>query len=104
MLGLTFFSELDWGSYIIFIAKSGSKRIGTLIRSMKFISSGVALYKSTIQPWIEYCYFWAGAPSCYWELLSKFQKRICKTVGPWLTSSLESFRSDPWLIIEMQPI
>ena len=34
MLGLTFSSKLDWGSYIISIAKSASKKIGALIRSI----------------------------------------------------------------------
>ena len=45
MLGLTFSSKLDWGSYIIYIAKTASK-IGALIRSMKFLSpdTEVALY------------------------------------------------------------
>ena len=57
MLGLTFSSKLDWGSYIISIAKTASKKIGTLIRSMKFLSPEVALYlyQSTIRPCIEYC-------------------------------------------------
>ena len=44
MLGLTFSSKLDWGSYIISIAKCASKKIGDLIRSMKFLSTEVALY------------------------------------------------------------
>ena len=50
MIGLTFSSKLDWGSYIISIAKTASKKIGALIRSMKFLSPEVALYlyKSTI--------------------------------------------------------
>ena len=50
MLGLTFSSKLDWGSYIFSIAKSACKKIGTLIRSMKPLSPEVALYlyKSTI--------------------------------------------------------
>ena len=50
MLGLTFSSKLDWGSYIFSIAKTASKKIGVLIRSMKFLSPEVALYlsKSTI--------------------------------------------------------
>ena len=77
MLGLTFSSKLDWGSYIIFIAKTGSKRIGALICSMKFLSPEVSLYlyKSTIRPCVEYCcHVWAGAPSCYLELLDKLQK------------------------------
>ena len=31
---------------------------------------------------MEYCcHIWAGAPSCYLELLDKLQKRICRTVG-----------------------
>ena len=39
---------------------------------------------------MEYCYHvWAGAPSCYLELLDKLQKRICRTVGPSLAASLE---------------
>ena len=38
MLGLTFSSKLDWGSYIISIARTTSKRIGALTCSMKFLS------------------------------------------------------------------
>ena len=50
MLRLTFSSKLDWGSYIISIAKTTSKKTGALIHSMKFLSTEVALYlyKSTI--------------------------------------------------------
>ena len=44
MLGLTFTSKLDWGSCIISVAKTASKKIGALIRSMKFLSPEVALY------------------------------------------------------------
>ena len=36
MLGLIFSSKLDWGSYIISIAKTASKKIGAFILSMKF--------------------------------------------------------------------
>ena len=92
MLELTFSSELDWGSHIISIAKTASKKIGTLIRSMKFLSPEVALYlyKSTLHPCVEYyCHVWAGAPSCYLELLDKLQNRICWIVGRSLASSLE---------------
>ena len=74
MLGLTFSSKLDWGSYIISIAKTASKKIGALICSMKFLSPEVALYlfKSTICSCMEYCcHIWAGAPRCYLELLDK---------------------------------
>ena len=94
MLGLTFSSKLDWGSYIISsIAKTASKKIGALIRSMKFLSPEVPLYlyKSTIRPCMEYCcHVWAGAPSCYLELLDKLQKQICRTVDPSLAACLES--------------
>ena len=92
MLGLTFSSKLDWGSYIISIAKTASKKIGPLIRSMEFLSPEVALYlyKSTIHPCMEYCcHIWTGAPGCYLELLDKLQNRICRTVGPSLAASLE---------------
>ena len=83
-------SKLDWGSCIISIATSASKKIGALICSMKFLSSEVALYlyKSTIHPCMEYCcHIWAGAPSCYLVLLGKLQKQICRTVGPSLATS-----------------
>ena len=101
MLGLTFSSKLDWGSDIISIAKTASKKIGALIRSMKFLSPEVALYlyKSTIRPFMEYCcHVWAGAPSCYLDLLDKLQKRICRIVGLHLLLHL-----NPWLIVEMWP-
>ena len=44
ILGLTFSSKLDWGSYIISIAKTTSKKIEAFIRSVKFFSPEVALY------------------------------------------------------------
>ena len=44
MLRLSFSSKLDWGSWIISTAKTASKKIGALIRSMKFVSPKVALY------------------------------------------------------------
>ena len=71
------------------IAKTAS---GALIRSMKFLSPEVALYlyKSTIAPYMEYCFHvFPGAPSCYLELLDKLQKWIRRTVGPSLAASLE---------------
>ena len=55
MLWLAFSSRLDWSSYIISIDKTVSKKIGALIRSMKFLSPEVALYlyKSTTRPYME---------------------------------------------------
>ena len=77
MLGLTFSSKLDWGSYITSIARTASKNTGALIRSMKFFFPKVALYlyKSAIRPCMEYCCNgWTGAPRSYLELLGKLQK------------------------------
>ena len=74
MLELTLHSKFNWGSYISSIAKTASKEVGALICSMKFLSPEVAfyLYKSTIQPCIEYCrHVWAGAPGYLLELLDK---------------------------------
>ena len=92
MLRLTFSSKLDCGSYIISVAKTASSKIEALIFSMKFLSPEVAvyLYKSTICPCMEYCcHIWAGAPSCYLELLDKLSKEICRTVCPSLAAFLE---------------
>ena len=67
ILELTFSSKLDWGSYIVCIAKTASKKIGALIRSMKFFSPEVVLYlyKSTICQCMKYCccHIWSDAPS-----------------------------------------
>ena len=41
MLGLTFSSKLDWGSYITSIPKTAHRKSGALIRSMKFLSPEV---------------------------------------------------------------
>ena len=79
MLGLTFSSKLDLGSYINSTAQTTTKKIGALIHSMKFPSPEVTLwlYKSTIQPCMEYCcHVWAGAPSYYLEFLGKLQNWI----------------------------
>ena len=92
MLVLTFSFKLDWGSYIISIAETSSKKFGALICSMKFLFPEVVryLYKSSIQPCMEYrCQVWAGASSCYLELLDKLQKQICMTVGPSIAALLE---------------
>ena len=63
--GLTFSSKLSWGSYIISIAKTAYKKIGALIRSVKFPSPEFVLYlnKSTIRLLrlcMEYCLGWCS--------------------------------------------
>ena len=62
MLWLTFSSKLDCGSYIVSIAKTVSKKIGALIRSMKFLSPEVALYlyKSTMYGILLSCLGWCS--------------------------------------------
>ena len=92
MLGSTISPKLDQGSYIISNTKSVSKKIGALICSMKIIFLEVTfyLYISTIQPCMEYCcHVWAEGPSCFFKLLPKLQKQICRTAGPLLAASLQ---------------
>ena len=92
MLGLTFSSKLDWGSYSISIAKTASEKIGDLIHSMKFDFPEVAVYlsKSSIWPCMEYCcHVWVGAPIGYLELLDKLEKTDMQDCGPSLAASLE---------------
>ena len=101
MLGLSFSSKLDWGSYIISIAKTASRKIVALIRSVKFLSPEVALYlyKSTICPCMEYCcHVWAGAPSCYLDLLTSYKNGYAGLLVLHLLLLL-----NPWLIVEMWP-
>ena len=85
MLGLSFSSKLDWCPYIITsIRKTASRKIGVLIRSLKFFSPEVALYlcKSNMQPCIEYyCHTCAGVTCWYFEVLDKLQKGVCRTGG-----------------------
>ena len=92
MMGLYFFSKLDWGSYMISIAKTVSKEIRVLIHSMKFISPEVILYlyKYTMRHFIECCcYIWVGSAMCYLYVVDKLHRRLCRTVGPTLAASLK---------------
>ena len=92
ILGVTFSSKLDWGTYIISIAKTASKKIGAFsmnFNKVSFFEVAVDLYKSTIHPCMEYCcHFCTAAPSCYLELLRKLQKQICGTIVPSLAACL----------------
>ena len=49
--------ELDWVSYIVSLAKTGCKKVGAFIPSMKFLSSkvGLSLSKYVIQSCLKYC-------------------------------------------------
>ena len=93
-----FYSKMNWGSYIISIAKTASKKIGALNRFTKFSSPEVALYlyKSAMRPSMENCcHIWVDAPSYYLQLLDKLQKWISRTGGPSLALL------NPWLIVDM---
>ena len=94
MLGLTCSFKLDWGSYLISIVKTATKKIETFIISISFFLLRFLCVCITlpygIRPCMEYCcHVWAGASSCYLEQLDKLQKRICRTVSPSLATSLE---------------
>ena len=92
MLVIYFSSKLECDFYIVSIAKTASNRSGALIRSVKFLSPVFDFYffKSTIQACMKYCcHIWAGTPSRYLDMLDKLQKRIFRTVGTSLASSLE---------------
>ena len=54
MLEFTFSSKLDWGSCIICLSKTASKKIGSVIRSMAFLFPEVALYLINL----PYGYVW----------------------------------------------
>ena len=94
MLGLTLSSKLDWGSYIISIAKSASKKIGVLIRSMKLLCISINLpyvharntiFTSGLVPLVATWNCWISYKNGYAGLLVLHLLRLL----------------DPWLIIEM---
>ena len=74
LMGLTFSSKLDLDSYTISIAKSSSKKIGPLIRSVKFLSPWGLLCISINLP---YSHAWnivllSCLGQCSWLLLVIF--------------------------------
>ena len=84
---------------MISIAKTASKKIGALIRTMKLLSSEVALYlyKSTIQPCIECCcHAWLVLLVATWNCWISYKKGYA---GLLVLHLLPFFNS--WLIVEM---
>ena len=99
LLGLNFSSDMSWNDYIKSIAKSASRKVGSLYRARNYLSSECVLYlyKSLIRPCMEYCcHIWAGASSDVLALLDKVQRRICNNIGPSLSAKLQplSLRRD----------
>ena len=72
MLGLSLSSKLDWGSYMVSVVQTASKKIEASICSVKFLPSKVALYF-----YLLYGFAWntavlcGGGPSCYFDILDK---------------------------------
>ena len=66
---------------------------------MKFLSCEVSLYlyKSTILPCMEY--IWAGAPSCYLDLLDISYKKGCARLLVFHLLLL----LNPWPMVEIRP-
>ena len=53
-------------------------------------SINIYLKKFTIQTCMEYsCHVWAGAPSCYLDILDKIWKQVCRIFRATLAASLE---------------
>ena len=100
MLGLTFSSKLDWGSYIISIAKTTSKKIEALIRSMKFLSPEVDLYlyKFAICPCITVVTSGLVPLVATWNCWTSCKSRYAGLLVLHLLLLL-----NPWLIVEMWP-
>ena len=100
MLWLTFSFKLNWGYYIISIAMNASKKIGALIRYMKFL-----LRLFCISTNLPYDYVWNTVVTSGLVLL----------VGTWncQTSYKNEYTGllvlhlllllNPWLIVEMWP-
>ena len=95
MLGLTFSSNFNWGSYIISITKTASKKIGVLICSMKFLSPDVVLY--LYKPTME-CYFnvWLVLLVAIWNCWISYKSGYAGLLILHLLSLLNH-----WAIVEM---
>ena len=90
MMGQPFSFKLDWGCYIFSIAETTSKKIGTLIRSLKFLSVKL-LFISVNLPYglariLLSCQYW-----CSQLLLeyARYAKQVYRAVGPIFDASLE---------------
>ena len=83
MLGLSFSSKLNWSSNTVSIAKTDLRKWDPWF--MKFLPHEAALYLyyAIIWPCTKYC--------CHIRavILDEQQKRVCRTIGPSFTGSLE---------------
>ena len=81
MVVLSFFSEMDWGTYIVSITKTACKKLGDYsFYDISFLKVGLFLYKSTIQLCMEQCFHvWACIPNYHLDMFDKLQKQIFRT-------------------------
>ena len=90
---LSFPSKLNWGSYSASVAETASEKIGTLILSIKFISSELALYlyKFTIRrhAWNTVAVSGLMLLTDTWICSINCRNVLYGTVGPPLAASLE---------------
>ena len=90
-VGLSFSFELDFASYVVYIAKTASMNNAMLIHSVNvlFCEAALYLYAYTIRHCIEYCnHVWADTPSYYQDMFGKLQKWICRIVCLTFNASL----------------
>ena len=96
MLWLTFSSKLDWGSYIVSIAKTASKKIGVLIRSMKFLSPEISINLPYGHVWNTVVMSGLVLLVATWNCWISYRNGY---VGLLVLHSLPLL--NPWLIVEM---
>ena len=99
MLGLSFSSKFDWGSYIISIAKSATRKIGALIRSMDFLSPEVALISINVPyslAWNTVVMSGQVLLAATWNCQIRYKNVYVGLLVLHLLLSLE-----PWLIVEI---
>ena len=91
ILGLSFSSKLNWGLILSLLLKRHPRKLEPSFILLSFFLLRLPCISINLPYGLAWncCHVWAGAPSCYLEMLDKLQKRICGTVGPSLTASLE---------------
>ena len=96
MLGLTIPSKLYWGSYIISIAKTVSKKIGASIRSMKLLSPEIALYLPCAHVWNTVVTCGLVPLVATWSFSTSYKNEYARLLVLHLLLLL-----NPWLIVEI---
>ena len=94
LLGLTFTRFMDWKPYRQSIAKTASRKVGSLYRAQRFLTpeSILYMYKSTIRRCMEYCsHIWGGATRSHGiDLLDRVNKRVVSLVGSRFSTGLQA--------------